>query len=79
MGVYFYICSFSLAAPPSGEPAASTSSSPTPIYPEHLISQLTANGCTRQQAAQELANAGGDVQKALINFLAKSISVPKTS
>ena len=61
MVVYFFIYGFFLATPPSGQPAGSTSSGPTPIYPEHLISQLTANGCTQQQAAQELANAGGDV------------------
>ena len=68
-----------MTAPASSQPAASTSTidrGPTPTYPDHLISELTANGFTRDEAAQELARTSGDVQKALLNLLAKAISVP---
>ncbi|KAF6037934.1 DDI2 [Bugula neritina] len=62
---------------PSTSAAQSTSSrGPTPIYPEHLVQTLISNGFSRQQAEQELAQTGGDLQKALMNLLAKSLSMP---
>ncbi|UJR34068.1 hypothetical protein I4U23_021478 [Adineta vaga] len=49
---------------------------PSP-FPEQSINELTKKGFTREQAIEELRSTNGDVMKALVALMAKSLSKPK--
>ncbi|XP_064642904.1 protein DDI1 homolog 2-like [Lineus longissimus] len=60
------------AAGRSGQ-SSSTGSSATPQYPEADIQKIVSRGFSRQQALAELRHASGDLNKALIALITKSI------
>ncbi|CAF1427636.1 unnamed protein product [Adineta ricciae] len=49
---------------------------PSP-FPERLINEITKKGFTREQAIEELKSTNGDVMKALVSLMAKSLGKPK--
>ncbi|XP_067946090.1 protein DDI1 homolog 2-like [Watersipora subatra] len=65
------------ATPAASSLATSNARGPTPVYPDYLVKPLVDNGFTREQAQQELANTGGDPERALLNLLAKSLNTPR--
>jgi hypothetical protein len=56
--------------------SAATPSTPSP-FPEKSVSEITKKGFTREQAIAELQTTNGDVTKALVALMAKSLSKPK--
>ncbi|CAF0964583.1 unnamed protein product [Adineta steineri] len=54
----------------------STTATPSP-FPEKSITEITKKGFTREQAIEELKLANGDVMKALVSLMAKSLAKPK--
>ncbi|CAF1274157.1 unnamed protein product [Adineta ricciae] len=49
---------------------------PSP-FPERLINEITKKGFTREQAIEELKSTNGNVMKALVSLMAKSLGKPK--
>ncbi|CAF0895114.1 unnamed protein product [Rotaria sordida] len=64
----------------SNQPAAATASAssltPSP-FPEKDIKELTKKGFTREEAIEELKLTNGDVTRALVTLMAKSLGGPK--
>ncbi|CAF0932685.1 unnamed protein product [Adineta steineri] len=54
----------------------STTATPSP-FPEKSITEITKKGFTREQAIEELKLANGDIMKALVSLMAKSLAKPK--
>ena len=70
-----------LATPPRqpvspGASASAASAAPSP-YPVQDIQKITKRGFTREQAIEELRLFNGDVTKALVSLMAKSLGNPK--
>lgn len=63
----------------SVRPVGRASSSSQHQFPEQDVLQLTSNGFSREAAVSELIRTNGDVDTALINLLAKSLSAPPTN
>ncbi len=51
---------------------------PTPSpFPEKDVKEIMKKGFTREQAIEELKLTNGDVTKALVTLIAKSLGKPK--
>jgi len=66
---------------PSSSAAAAASAAvppPTPSpFAEKAIKEITKKGFTREQAIEELKLTNGDVTKALVTLMTKSLTNPK--
>lgn len=60
----------------SNNPSSRHVDPPSP-FPERSINEITKKGFTREQAIEELKSTNGDVMKALVSLMAKSLGKAK--